>query len=72
MKTTNKRPGRPAKPNMVAMSIKVDKQLADLIRAQSDKYSVTIEKALWNYFYHAKQDNSTEHKQQSGGGVRYF
>jgi uncharacterized protein (DUF4415 family) len=43
---TEKKPGRPKKPNMVLMTIKIDEELADMVRSQPDKYSVTIERAL--------------------------
>jgi len=67
-----KKPGRPKKPNMVTMSFKVDKQLADFIRSQPDKYSVTIEKALRIYFQNAHSNNSQEPKEQPCKRLRYF
>jgi hypothetical protein len=57
---------------MVTMSFKVDKQLADFIRSQPDKYSVTIEKALRIYFQVANSNNSEEPKEQPCKRLRYF
>lgn len=57
MKT--KKPGRPKKPNMVIMTIKIDKDLAEQLRAQPDKYSATIEKAL-KVFLHEKEQRFIE------------
>jgi hypothetical protein len=68
--TKQKRPGRPAKPNMIAMSIKLDKELAELVRTQPDKYSVTIEKALKLYFM-ALQPDKIKHNDQTESVLRY-
>jgi hypothetical protein len=68
--TKQKRPGRPAKPNMIAMSIKLDKELAELVRTQPDKYSVTIEKALKLYFRALQPENKTIND-KTGSVFRY-
>ena len=49
------KPGRPKKPNMVVMTIKIDEALAELVRSRPEKYSVTIEKALKVFFREKKQ-----------------
>ena len=42
--------GRPAKPNMVKLMIKIDEKLLALIKAQDCGYSETIERALKLFF----------------------
>jgi len=45
-----KQRGRPAKPNMVKLMIKIDEKLLALIKAQDCGYSETIERALLKFF----------------------
>ena len=45
-----KQRGRPAKPNMVKLMIKIDEKLLALIKAQDCGYSETIERALKLFF----------------------